>query len=273
MSEKSPAENGQPDFYQDNLSEVERAKPLEYPDTVYESLLPAELDGKKFLDVGAGAKKALQGIVEGNHGMYIALDNNHQWLKGRPEGNKVQADAAKLPFADKSVDIVHTRFFFLHLTKKVRQEVIEEMSRVGQQAMILEYDWQGLQEKIAKQREECKDDGKQKALNVQERFVNNLRESEKARNIEVEDIARKIKEEVEQTLDIKAGEQSFDDGVEVADYKKFIEWGEGIIGRWRKEIKNEEKAKEMEVIVNDLKELDLQGVVSHSMPGLVVVTF
>ncbi|MDO8530379.1 MAG: class I SAM-dependent methyltransferase [bacterium] len=274
MSEKSLSENSQPEFFQDGLLEIEKTTPLEYPNTVYEKLLSADLGGKKLLDVGAGAKMALQRIVENRHGMYVALDINKQWLKDRSDGNKVRADATKLPFDDKSLDIVHTRFFFLHLPKKVRQEVIKEMSRVGQQAMILEYDWQGLQEKIEKQREEYRDDSKmQKALNVQERFINNLRESEKARNIEVEDIARKIKEEVEQALGRKVIEQSTDEGAQVADYKKFIKFGEGVVDRWRKEIKNEGKAKEMEAIVNDLSQLDSQGAVLHSMPDLVVVTF
>ncbi len=251
--------------------EIKYLENFEGFDKVSRDLLPENLEGKKILDVGAGASTNLERMVEDGHGMYMALDINQEYIDKRGSDNKRRGDATKLPFPDKSFDVAHSRFVLLHLPPESRQEAIREMDRVGQQAVILDQDWQSYQDKITEQREEFKDnEEKQKALDAQEQYINNLRLLAKVVKREM-DMGRKLKEEAENALHRKVREQRLV-RPPVEGFQELIKWGEGMIETWRNEIKDDEKAKEMQKIIDRLKVLDSQGF-SHSMPDLVAVIF
>src|SRR5438552_3915810 len=112
-------------LYQGEVSreEAERLAGFDYPNIVSEKFLPEDFSGQWFLDVGAGDNMGLEKIVTERHGIYGAIDINEGLLRKRSGNRMAQADASRLPFGDKSFDMVHIRFVLMHLPLEMREKI------------------------------------------------------------------------------------------------------------------------------------------------------
>lgn len=123
-------------------SEIKRMNEFEWPLEVSAEILPKNLDGKIVADIGAGPNTNLGKIVEQRGGKYIALDRNFKMTGTQKQENKtVQGDIFHLPFRDKEIDILHTRFVVMNIPENKRAEAICELARSGKQNIIMDYDW------------------------------------------------------------------------------------------------------------------------------------
>ena len=86
---------------------------------------------KKVLDVGAGSNPELSRFVEEHGGMYVAADYRQEALdamrRENPGARALVADAAVLPFAERSFDIAHSRFTLLHLSPEDQAKALKNM--------------------------------------------------------------------------------------------------------------------------------------------------
>ena len=127
------------------VEEAERLRSFNYPAQVSVELLQPYLEpGKKFLDVGAGENSVLGDYLRGTGMTYLALDTRESAMQEQQTAGAlaVVGKADKLPFADSSVDVSHTRFVLAWLKPEVRHEAITESLRVAsERAVYLDYDW------------------------------------------------------------------------------------------------------------------------------------
>jgi len=125
-------------------SEIKRMTELEWPLEVSAELLPADLKQKTLGDVGAGPNPNLGKLVRFRGGKYVALDSNLTMAKLQvgSENRAVQGDVVALPFADKSLDILHTRFVIMNLPENLRVGAIKELFRCGKENIIMDYNWE-----------------------------------------------------------------------------------------------------------------------------------
>lgn len=134
--------------------EIERLKKIDYPNFASIELIDGiDLNGKKFLDVGAGSNSNLGEYVKKNGGNYIAFDLRMEMLKNiekQFEQNNlnfygIQASVKDLPFSDESIDFIHQRFVLMHLSMEDQKKAVEEILRVSKnESFLLEYDWGSL---------------------------------------------------------------------------------------------------------------------------------
>lgn len=174
-----------------------------FPDQVSEKFL-GNLVGKSILDVGVGSDEELQKYVEEHGGSYKGIDTNEEFLKKRKRGNWEEGRAEQLRFPDDSFHIVHSRFMLRHLTSKQRERAISEMYRVGQEVLLLDYDWEALERTIQEHIKETIDNPTaQRILDLQKTWIRVLRSWTPAKEM---DMAIKTRTEVERVLGISAHE-------------------------------------------------------------------
>lgn len=87
----------------------------------------------KVLDIGSG-NGYFTWILNG-WGEVIAFDFSKQMLKTNPVGQKIQGDAAILPFKDNSFDVVFCSNLLHHVEEPLK--VVKEMARVSSQFVAL----------------------------------------------------------------------------------------------------------------------------------------
>lgn len=96
------------------------------------AIIPA---GKRILELGCGNGKTVSSLVRGG-GDVIGLDISHQGLlacqraKGMEDLDLVEGDAARLPFAERTMDHVVAFHVLGHLTEQGRRMAVEEIKRV-----------------------------------------------------------------------------------------------------------------------------------------------
>jgi ubiquinone/menaquinone biosynthesis C-methylase UbiE len=126
-------------------SEKKRMRELEWPNEASSDVIPRELSGMTFGDIGAGPNQELGRIVKDRGGKYVAIDRNLGMTRAQREGdeekNVAQADIFHLPFAEKSFDLLHTRFVIMNLSAGQRKTAIQELARVGKKNIVMDYNW------------------------------------------------------------------------------------------------------------------------------------
>jgi SAM-dependent methyltransferase len=95
----------------------------------------------RVLDVACGTGR-LAGFFAAEAGRYTGLDVSRAMLaeaqRARPALTWVQGDATRLPFADRSFDLVVTTRFLRHLDAPARTAVLRELARVSRGIVIVE---------------------------------------------------------------------------------------------------------------------------------------
>jgi SAM-dependent methyltransferase len=123
---------------------MERFKKFGYPNLVSAAVLPNDLSRLTVGDVGAGSGKTLNDIVKARGGDYLAIDAKIEMLQAqKTQGTEklAQASILSLPFTNKSLDILHTRFVLMNLPSNLRPLAIKELARVGKENYVLDFDW------------------------------------------------------------------------------------------------------------------------------------
>src|SRR5262249_52407452 len=73
---------------------------------------------------------------------YVGIDYSFGMVRDAmntyPEAAFLNADATRLPFPDKSFDVVHSTRMFHHLSPQIRAAAVREQLRVAAKAVILE---------------------------------------------------------------------------------------------------------------------------------------
>lgn len=96
--------------------------------------------GDRVLDIGAGTGTDLASYVIDAGGEFTAVDMNADFLSKRDKGDKIQANAERLPFRDQMFDVTHSRAVTGWVVNK--PESIREQLRVSQErAVFCEFDW------------------------------------------------------------------------------------------------------------------------------------
>lgn len=260
---------GEKRIYKGEVSteETKRLENFRYPDLVSEKYIPKDLTGQDFLDLGSGPNKTLEQLISDRHGFYIAGDKNLQFLKQRQGGHTAQVDATNLPFHDKTIDYAHSRFVMMHLTHEERENAIKEMSRVAKNNISLEYDWGSWEKRIQEAEKNSKNDT---MIKLQRRFFDNAIEFFKTVNAEP-NMGAMMGKEIEESLGVAPVTERIirPDGDY---YSELVETGSAIPSMWKK-FNREDKAKEMEEIVEEIRKLSTEERLPFSPPDIVVNTF
>lgn len=266
-------------FYEGNVpaEEVERLSSYDYPNTISRKFLPDRLDGKTVLDVGSGSSSALQKMIEERGGSYVALEKNSDLLHARPSyGKQVQGDARQMPFvhdgSTKKIDVAHCRFVLMHLSAEDRLRVIQEINRIANEAVFLEYDWGSWEKRLKEDMITYADRPEfQKSLALQKRFIENSKALGETAGAEM-NMGEKLKEEVQGVVGKPIRETRIE-RVPGDYYNDMVLVGtKANIPMWRK-LKNEKGATEMEDIVQEITSLDAKERAPFQWTDIVGVTW
>ena len=138
---------GRPDFYQNR--EVVKSYHLRYESGIAKwknERKKAILSGwmrraqpARMLDVACGPAR-LYDIYRDYHPVScdLSFEMLEEFSAGHPEAELVRADAAALPFASRSFDLVVAIRFLAHLRGEYRRRVLDELVRVSRRYVILD---------------------------------------------------------------------------------------------------------------------------------------
>jgi hypothetical protein len=137
------------------------------------------------------------------------------------------------------------------------------MHRVSQENISLDYDWSAWEDRITEAEKNNKDD---LAVNLQRKFFENSKQMAQMANIEL-NVGNILDKDIEETLGVKPETEKIirPDGDY---YSELIELGVITAMMWRK-FKQEDKAKEMEAIVEQIKNLSTDERTPFSPPDIV----
>lgn len=92
--------------------------------------------GHRILDAGAGGGRALERFNETNE--IVALDISPEqtpWLQ-RPNVSVIQGDATRMPFPDRSFDVVFSNSVIEHIPRVLQPAFAAEVRRVGKRYFV-----------------------------------------------------------------------------------------------------------------------------------------
>jgi len=252
--------NSKASMYSGELSkeEIERLKKFQYPDQESLKLLPKNLSGQLILDVGAGPRTKLGDEIKKRKGKYISLDRLWPMTKAQKENDTkravVQADILHLPFKDKEINIIHTRFVIMNLPQNQRGLAIKELARTGKINYVLDWDWSTFKQ----------------TNDLLRSFVKNVYQLARLVGTDLEQ-GGKLKQLIIQTLDEQfiIEEQILNRGL--GDYYlELVSLAESGAERWQS-LKKEEKAKQLISLAEEFeKNKNLEPFI---LPDIVVVKF
>ncbi|HUP86159.1 MAG TPA: class I SAM-dependent methyltransferase [Acidimicrobiales bacterium] len=94
--------------------------------------------GDRFLDVGCGTGEYLaEGLRNGSTSIGTDLSLTYCARARRQGGEVVQADGARLPFADRSIDVVLCSEVIEHVDPAVASLLVRELARVCSRSLII----------------------------------------------------------------------------------------------------------------------------------------